>query len=173
MSASDLVKTESQRTAASLGLARTELNDAVNTGIVTSSDHGASLVLDHGARDVARVSSPRHSGGVLSGPSGEGVAPTAIRIGATAVPDAPPFSDGLSSLDQRDAVNATVSPKSGPRATGAAAMARRAVSSTLAGSEIEGLDTIAYVGYYGAKAANIGGVLLNAYNGKYELLHTI
>lgn len=153
MSASDLVKTESQRTAASLGLARTELNDAVNTGIVTSSDHGASLVLDHGARDVARVSSPRHSGGVLSGPSGEGVAPTAIRIGTTAVPDAPPFSDGLSSLDQRDAVNATVSPKSGPRATGAAAMARRAVSSTLAGSEIEGLDTIAYVGYYGAKAA--------------------
>lgn len=153
MSASDLVKTESQRTAASLGLARTELNDAVNTGIVTSSDHGASLVLDHGARDVARVSSPRHSGGVLSGPSREGVAPTAIRIGATAVPDAPPFSDGLSSLDQRDAVNATVSPKSGPRATGAAAMARRAVSSTLAGSEIEGLDTIAYVGYYGAKAA--------------------
>lgn len=153
MSASNLVKTESQRTAASLGLARTELNDAVNTGIVTSSDHGASLVLDHGARDVARVSSPRHSGGVLSGPSGEGVAPTAIRIGATAVPDAPPFSDGLSSLDQRGAVNATVSPKSGPRATGAAAMARRAVSSTLAGSEIEGLDTIAYVGYYGAKAA--------------------
>ena len=57
MSASDLVKTESQRTAASLGLARTELNDAVNTGIVTNSDHGASLVLDHGARDVARVSS--------------------------------------------------------------------------------------------------------------------
>lgn len=106
MRASDLVTTESQRAEASLGLARTELNDAVNTGIVASADHGASLVLDPTDRDVARSASAQRA-----------------RVA------------------------------DGPRATGAAAMARRAVSSTLAGSEIEGLDTIAYVGYYGAKAA--------------------
>lgn len=142
MRASDLVKTESQRAAASLGIARTELNDAVNTGIVTSAEHGASLVLDHGERDVVRVSSPRQDGGDgRSCPSGGSVASTATRIGVPSVSAA------------RDAVNPTVSPKSGPRGTGAAATARRAVSATLAGSEIEGLDTIAYAGYYGAKAA--------------------
>lgn len=156
MRASDLVTTESQRAEASLGLARTELNDAVNTGIVASADHGASLVLDPTDRDVARSASAQRAR-VADGPAapqGEGVTSAPTRLGGDGASAA---SGGLNPLDQHDAVNATASPKSGPRATGAAAMARRAVSSTLAGSEIEGLDTIAYVGYYGAKAA-AGGV---------------
>lgn len=152
MRASDLVTTESQRAEASLGLARTELNDAVNTGIVASADHGASLVLDPTDRDVARSASAQRAR-VADGPAapqGEGVTSAPTRLGGDGASAA---SGSLNPLDQHDAVNATASPKSGPRATGAAAMARRAVSSTLAGSEIEGLDTIAYVGYYGAKAA--------------------
>ena len=133
MRASDLVTTESQRAEASLGLARTELNDAVNTGIVASADHGASLVLDPTDRDVARSASAQRAR-VADGPAapqGEGVTSAPTRLGGDGASAA---SGGLNPLDQHDAVNATASPKSGPRATGAAAMARRAVSSTLAGS---------------------------------------
>lgn len=152
MSASDLVKTESQRTAASLALARTELNDAVNTGIVASADHGASLVLGHGDRDVVRSSSAQQGVAETPGGSlGKGVMSTPIQsggAGSSTAPGATTVTGGLNPLE------ADTAPAPSPRgATGAAAMSRRAVSAVLAGSEIEGVDTIVYSGYYGAKAA--------------------
>lgn len=152
MSASDLVKTESQRTAASLGLARTELNDAVNTGIVGSADHGASLVLGHGDRDVVRSSSARQ--GVAETPDGslgKGVMSTPIQSGGAGPSTAPGATTVTGGLNPLDTCNA---PATSPRgANGAAAMSRRAVSAALAGSEIEGIDTLVYSTYYGAKAA--------------------
>lgn len=152
MSASDLVKTESQRTAASLGLARTELNDAVNTGIVGSADHGASLVLGHGDRDVVRSSSARQ--GVAETPDGslgKGIMSTPIQSGGAGPSTAPGATTVTGGLNPLETGNA---PAPSPRgATGAAAMSRRAVSAALAGSEIEGIDTLVYSTYYGAKAA--------------------
>lgn len=148
MRVSDLVKTESERRAAADSLARTELADAVNTGIVNRADKSASVLLNR-ERDLARPYAGA-SGGIAS------------RRADVAVPSAnPPASSSRDARVQQGTVSpnlvngrdAPSAGESGHAPTGVAAIGRVAVNRALRGTELEGVDTMAYAAYAGSKAA--------------------
>lgn len=151
MRASDLVKTDSDRMAAAGDLARTELADAVNTGIVGRADKSASVLLDgHGslarphmgvAEDVAHPP--------LAG-SAEHTADHSFQTGTYALDGA---VSGIPADTGSAGRPAAPSVGSGHSPSGAAALGRSAVSRAFQGTEFEGIDTMAYTAYAGSKAA--------------------
>ena len=151
MRASDLVKTDSDRMAAAGDLARTELADAVNTGIVGRADKSASMLLDgHGslarphmgvAEDVAHPP--------LAG-SAEHTADHSFQTGTYALDGA---VSGIPADTGSAGRPAAPSVGSGHSPSGAAALGRSAVSRAFQGTEFEGIDTMAYTAYAGSKAA--------------------
>lgn len=140
MRASDLVKTDSDRMAAAGDLARTELADAVNTGIVGRADKSASMLLD-GHSDLARPS--------LAG-SAEHTADHSFQTGTYALDGA---VSGIPADTGSAGRPAAPSVGSGHSPSGAAALGRSAVSRAFQGTEFEGIDTMAYTAYAGSKAA--------------------
>lgn len=151
MRASDLVKTDSDRMAAAGDLARTELADAVNTGIVGRADKSASVLLDgHGslarphmgvAEDVAHPP--------LAGSAGH-TADHSFQTGTYALDGA---VSGIPADTGSAGRPAAPSVGSGHSPSGAAALGRSAVSRAFQGTEFEGIDTMAYTAYAGSKAA--------------------
>lgn len=151
MRASDLVKTDSDRMAAAGDLARTELADAVNTGIVGRADKSASVLLDgHGslarphmgvAEDVAHPP--------LAG-SAEHTADHSFQTDTYALDGA---VSGIPADTGSAGRPAAPSVGSGHSPSGAAALGRSAVSRAFQGTEFEGIDTMAYTAYAGSKAA--------------------
>lgn len=160
MRASDLVKTDSDRMAAADGLARTELADAVNTGIVGRADKSASVLLDgHGslarphmgvAEDVAH---PPLAGGQRSAAYSGGTAYTADPSFQTGTYASGGAVGGIPADTGSAGSPASSSSSSGHSPTGAAALGRSAVNHALQGTELEGVDTLAYTAYAGSKAA--------------------
>lgn len=160
MRASDLVKTDSDRMAAAGDLARTELADAVNTGIVGRADKSASMLLDgHSdlarphmgvAEDVARPSLAGGQGPAAYSGSAEHTADRSFQTGTYALDGA---VSGIPADTGSAGRPAAPSVGSGHSPTGAATLGRSAVSRAFQGTEFEGVDTMAYTAYAGSKAA--------------------